>query len=39
MLKYASDDLKYHWSAVPRLSFDAFVGDADAIARAGSVDF
>ena len=38
-LKYASDELKWYWSDHPRLSFDAFVGDSDAIGRAGRVDF
>ncbi len=38
-MKYASDDLKYHWQTAPRLSFDAFTGDEDAIGRAGRVDF
>lgn len=38
-MKYASDDLKYHWQTAPRLSFDAFTGDEDAIGRAGKVDF
>lgn len=38
-LKYASDELKWYWSEHPRLSFDAYVGDKDAAARAGRVDF
>lgn len=38
-MKYASDELKWYWTAHPRLTFDAFVGDADARAHAGGVDF
>ena len=37
--KRASDDLKYWWDSNPRLTFEAFIGDADAIGRAGRAEF
>lgn len=37
--KYASDDLLWYWADSPRLSFDAFAGDSDAIGRAGKMEF
>lgn len=38
-MRYASDELKWYWSSNPRLTFDAFVGGADELARVGTVDF
>ena len=38
-MRYASDELKWYWSSTPRLTFDAFVGSADELARVGTVDF
>lgn len=37
--KYASDELKYYWQEHPRLTFDAFVGDADALSGIGKAAF
>lgn len=37
--KYASDDLMWYWAESPRLSFDAFVGDSDAIGASGKMEF
>lgn len=37
--KYATDELKWFWTENPRLTFDAFAGDADAIANAGKAEF
>ena len=38
-MRYASDELKWYWSEHPRLTFEAFVGSADELARVGTVDF
>lgn len=37
-MKYASDELKWYWQESPRLTFDAFVGNADALAQANRMD-
>ena len=35
----ATDDLKYYWQANPRLTFEAFIGNAEAIAASGRTEF
>lgn len=37
--RYASDELKWYWTKSPRLSFDGFIGNADALGQAGKVDW
>lgn len=37
--RYATDEVKYYWQDHPRLSFDGFIGDADAMGQTGKSGF